>query len=337
MRKTISMMLDGDPEIEVVATARDGVEACEKVAELRPDVVTLDIEMPRMDGLTALRKIMASNPVPVLMVSSLTREGAAATMEALQAGALDFVPKESSGAMLAINRIREELVGKVKAVARSKHVLARHQTMRPASRPRPRLRLGNHRVLLIGTSTGGPFALQQIVPRLPAEFPLPVLIVQHMPPHFTKSLADRLNSISPLNVREASAGDVVRPGEVLIAPGGRHMTFERRGDDVVVVTPLVPETLHRPSVDVMFDSACQVIGGRPLGVVMTGMGRDGREGSRTIKERGGTVIAQDEESSVVFGMPRAVIEAGLADVVAPLDDIAPLCVEGVMNRLALPA
>ena len=337
MRKTISMMLEGDPEIEVVDTARDGLEACDKVAELRPDVVTLDIEMPRMDGLTALRKIMASTPVPVLMVSSLTREGAAATMEALQAGALDFVPKDSSGAMLAINQIREELVSKVKAVARSKHVLARHQTLAPPSRPRNRLRLSNHRVMLIGTSTGGPFALQQVVPRLPEDFPLPVLSVQHMPPHFTRSLAERLNSISPLDVREAAEGDHVRAGEVLIAPGGRHMTFERRGEDIIVHTPSVPETLHRPSVDVMFDSACQVIGGRPLGVVMTGMGRDGREGSRTIKERGGTVIAQDEQSSVVFGMPRAVIEAGLADAVASLDAIAPLCVEGVLNRQALPA
>jgi two-component system, chemotaxis family, protein-glutamate methylesterase/glutaminase len=320
MRKAISMMLESDPGITVVDTARDGLEAIEKVAALKPDIVTMDVEMPRMDGLTAVRRIMQTMPVPILMISSLTREGAEVTIQALAAGALDFIPKKNSTVSLAINQIREDLLTKVHAIT----------SRRPApSRPRAEARReagavqpGRFDALVIGTSTGGPFALQQVLPALPAEFPLPVLVVQHMPPHFTRSLAERLDSLSPLNVKEASDGDVVRPGHVFIAQGGVHMHLDRKGSDVRIRTSDEPETLHRPSVDVMFSSAAKAFERPLLAVVMTGMGRDGLDGCRAIKEKGGYLVAQDEASCVVYGMPRAVAEAGLVDLVRPLTDIA---------------
>lgn len=322
MRKAISMMLESDPDITVIDTARDGLEAVEKVASLRPDIVTMDVEMPRMDGLTALRQIMESNPVPVLMISSLTREGAEITIKALEAGAVDFIPKRNSSVSLAINQIRDDMLAKVHAIT-SKRAVARPRANAGPVRREPGIPLLNRfGALVIGTSTGGPYALQQVVPALPADFPLPILVVQHMPPHFTRSLADRLNSLSPLHVKEAENGDVVRAGQVILAQGGLHMHFEKRAGETRVRLDEDPESLHRPSVDEMFSSAAGIFDKPLLALMMTGMGRDGLEGCRLIKQRGGFVIAQDEATCVVYGMPRVVAEAGIVDIVRPLTDIA---------------
>ncbi|RMF57595.1 MAG: chemotaxis response regulator protein-glutamate methylesterase [Bacteroidetes bacterium] len=326
MRKALSMMLEEDDQIQVVDTARDGLEAIEKVRALRPDVVTLDVEMPRMDGLTALKQIMKEAPCPVIMISSLTREGAQATLEALDAGAVDFIPKQLSFVSLEIAQIKADLIAKVKAVAgtrRRRPVPAPPRAPQPSDAV-PALLFRRARLLAIGISTGGPAALQRVIPLLPANLPVPVVVVQHMPPHFTRSLAQRLDQMSPLEVVEAEEGMDVHPGRVIIAAGGRHLTFREQGSRLVAATPETPATLHRPSVDVMFTSAAEVCRGRVLAVVMTGMGHDGLEGARRIRALGGQVVAQDEASCVVYGMPRAIVEAGLAHAVVPLDGLAPL-------------
>lgn len=332
MRKALSMMLEGDPDIRIVGTARDGKEALDLVRTLQPDVVTMDVEMPRMDGLTALKALMETSPRPVIMISSLTREGADATLQALEAGAVDFIPKQMSFVSLEITKIKDELVQKVKNAARARFRLLRPARPAPLAAPAPTrlpFRAGNVRAVVIGVSTGGPFALQRVIPRLPADFPVPVLVVQHMPPHFTRSLADRLNDLSPLRVKEAETGDLAVPGTVLIAPGGRHLLLRPSPLGPTVATPEMPETLHRPSVDVMFESANDAFRGHVLAVVMTGMGRDGREGARAIRASGGKILTQDEESCVVYGMPKSVVEAGLSDAVLPLDGIAPALTSAV--------
>lgn len=329
MRQTISSILNNADGIEVVDSARDGIEALQKVATLRPDVVTMDIEMPRMDGITALRRIMATRPVPVVMVSSMTQEGATATLEALEAGALDFIPKNSTSPGTSFEGIRSILVEKIRAVAgRSLPRLSKAAPVRKI------VSLAEMQVLAVGSSTGGPFALQQIIPRLSRDFPLPIIVAQHMPPRFTGSLAARLDAQSELHVKEAESGDELRPGRVLIAPGGRHLILVRHGDRVEGFTPAQPDTLHKPSVDVMLDAACDVFDGKVASLILTGMGRDGRDGSRRVREQGGVVMAQDAETSVVYGMPRGVIEAELADAVLPLQDIAGTLMAGTRrNRL----
>ncbi len=336
------MMLEEDAEIRVVDTARDGLEAIEKVKRLCPDLVTMDIEMPRMDGITALKRIMAEHPLPVMMISSLTQEGAQATVEALQAGAVDFIPKQMSYVSLEISKIKAELIEKVKTIVRSRSRLFRRGIpaygagtsggARPAVTGPP-LRCHGVRLLVIGVSTGGPFALQKVIPVLPKDFPIPVVIVQHMPPHFTRSLADRLNTLSALKVTEAAPIMRVEPGMVLIAPGGRHLIFRASKLGVIVATPEQPATLHRPSVDVMFSSACKAYDGQVLALVMTGMGKDGLEGARRIKRYGGKVVAQSEETCVVYGMPKVVVEAGLADAVLPLDNLADALTHAVSRRV----
>ncbi len=326
MRKAISMMLERDPGIEVVDTARDGHQAIEKTRTLQPDVVTMDIEMPRLDGLSALKRIMDEMPRPVLMISSLTKEGADATVEAMEAGAIGFIPKQHSRVSLDINEIEHDLIDKVKAAARS-NVSAMRRRPRTADstarRSTSSFSFPRARLLAIGVSTGGPFALQKLIPALPADLPVPVAVVQHMPPRFTRSLAERLNTMSALDVAEAEPGMPLEPGRVLIAPGGHHLTFRRGAQTPLAETPDEPaDTLHKPSVDVMFEAACRFFHGRVLGLVMTGMGKDGLEGARRIKAKGGKVIAQDEASSVVYGMPRAVAEAKLTDAVFGLDELA---------------
>ncbi len=333
MRKAISMMLGDDPEIDVVGTARDGIDAIEKVKLLHPDLMTLDVEMPRMDGITALKKIMRENPLPVLMVSSLTVEGARATIDALSAGAVDFIPKQLSYVSLDITKIKGELISKVKAITRSRFgQFSTHLTNRISTFPRPsQLKTSGTQIVTIGISTGGPFSLQKVIPSLPVDFPVPVAIVQHMPPQFTKSLAERLDSISRLEVCEAEDGMNLSSGKVYIAPGGLHMKFTRTGGLPKIVISKDPgDTLHRPSVDVMFSSANEVFGGRVLAAVMTGMGHDGLEGARLIKESGGRIIAQDEETSVVYGMPKSIVDAELADAVLPLDEIASALTSALM-------
>ena len=351
MRKAISMMLEEDADVQVVDTARDGLEAIDKVKRLRPDLVTMDIEMPRMDGITALKRIMAEHPVPVMMISSLTQEGAQATVEALQVGAVDFIPKQMSYVSLEITKIKADLIAKVKSIARSRSRMFRRTPSalgdrpsagiapapaiaRPASAAGPPLRHQAAGLLAIGVSTGGPFALQKVIPALPKDFPLPVVIVQHMPPHFTRSLADRLDTLSALRVAEAAPGMPVEPGTVLIAPGGRHLVFRPSKPGVIVATPEEPSNLlHRPSVDVMFQSACRAYGGKVLALMMTGMGKDGLEGAREIKQQGGKVVAQSEETCVVYGMPKVVVEAGLADAVLPLEDLAGALTKAVGQRV----
>ena len=327
MRKAISMMLEEDREIDVIGTARDGLEAIEKVRELNPDLMTLDVEMPRMDGITALKQIMAENPLPVLMVSSLTVEGAHATIDALAAGAIDFIPKQLSYVSMDITKIRDDLISKIKTIAHAKSRI----TALPMSNKVPSLKKSktsrnghpNAQIVVLGISTGGPFSLQRVIPSLSEDFPLPIAIVQHMPPLFTKSLAERLDSISRLEVCEAEDGMEVTNGKVFIAPGGLHLKFQRDGAKVLIATSKLPkDSLHRPSVDVMFNSAYDVFGGRILAVIMTGMGKDGLEGAKIIKSAGGKILAQSEETCVVYGMPKAIVDAQIADAIVPLGDMA---------------
>ncbi len=344
MRKSISMMLESDPGIKVVATARDGQDGINKIREFRPDLVTLDIEMPVLDGLSALRIIMKEIPLPVIMISSLTSEGAQATLDALNLGAVDFIPKELSYVSVDIKKIRDELISKVKTIVRSRPFRRRAPVVPlrpvPGSPAKPGQQASHGwnvppgagkklKAVVLGISTGGPFALLQTIPKLGADFPLGIAIVQHMPPRFTKSLAERLDSLSALNVREAADGDVLEPGTVLLAPGGQHMTFRRKGGGIVAsIGPEPSGTLYRPCADIMFTSAVETFNAPLLGVIMTGMGKDGLEGLRRIKQKGGVVIAQDEDSCVVYGMPRAAVDDGIADAILPLEGIP-----GGMTRL----
>lgn len=328
MRKSLSMMLEQDPEIKVIATARDGAEAIEKIKTLKPDIVTLDIEMPRMDGLTALKIIMKESPVPVLMVSSLTTEGANATLEALKLGAVDFIPKQLSYVSLDIIKIKDELIQKVKSIVKSKYI--RHKIYKHNVEISEELKfkkvVKDFEIVAIGVSTGGPLALQEVLPRIPGNFPAGIVIAQHMPPNFTKILADRLNSVSKIEVREAQDGDVLKPGVALIAQGGKNLIFESNFGKKVVKIVDKPETVYRPSVDVMMSSASEIFEDRVLAVIMTGMGRDGLEGLKKVKAKGGYIIAQNEETCVVYGMPKAVVDANLADSIIPLDKIGEVIV-----------
>lgn len=335
MRKSLSIILSSDPEIEIVGTARDGSEGFDLAKKLLPDLITLDIEMPKMDGLSALKQIMKECPTSVVMVSSLTTEGAEATLKALELGAVDFIPKEMSFVSVNIVGIKEELIKKVKTFGRKKTIrttLSRIQSLRqtkvqtlpsviPSSTELPRI---GYKAIGVGISTGGPLSLQKVVPRLAGNIGVPIFIVQHMPPKFTKSLADRLNSMSELNVKEGENEEEVKPNTVYLAPGGSHMTVVKNGFSKfkIVISEEPSNTLHRPSVDVMVQSLVSAYGKYLMGVIMTGMGKDGLLGIQDLKKLGGHAIAQDEESCVVYGMPKAVVDAGCADVIAPLEKIS---------------
>ena len=327
MRKSLSIMLESDNSIEIIATARDGLEGYELVKKHRPDLVTLDIEMPKMDGLTALKKIMADCPTSVVMVSSLTTEGAESTMKALELGAVDFIPKELSFVNVNIINIKEDLIRKVKAIVNQKRAQERSSRLQTiASRSSANVRnagsnipLNDYKAIALGISTGGPLSLQKVIPQITSSLNVPIFIVQHMPPRFTKSLADRLNNMSSITVKEAENGEEIKKGFVYIAPGGQHMLIKRNN---IIITDAPVNTLHKPSVDVMMHSAIDEYNKRLLGIIMTGMGKDGLEAMQRLKEINGTCIAQDERTSVVYGMPKAVVEAGIADAVLPLDDIA---------------
>ncbi len=344
MRKALTMMLESDPNVKVIGSARNGEEGVAKVKQLKPDLVTMDVEMPRMDGLTALRHIMASNPVPVMMVSSITTDGAEATLEALELGAVDFIPKQMSYVSLDIVKIKEDLLAKIKNIVSRKHILmAQYRTRRSfrdaigggtatkQAKPaidvtphynRPGRRKHKIEIITIGSSTGGPPALQAVIPHLPRNLPVGIVIAQHMPPMFTKSLATRLDGLSKVTVREAEDGDQIEPGLVLIAPGGKHITVRRVGGRARVIVSEEPSTtLYKPCVDVTMNSVAEAYGKNTMGVMLTGMGSNGLAGSRNIRSKGGILIAQNEESCVVYGMPRAVIEAKIVDHVAPVDHI----------------
>ncbi|MEM1096030.1 MAG: chemotaxis response regulator protein-glutamate methylesterase [Bacteroidota bacterium] len=351
MRKAISMMIDADPEMEVVATARDGQDAVEVVRRERPDVVTMDVEMPRMDGIEAVRRIMRLAPCPILMISSITKQGAQATLDALQAGAVDFITKELSFVSLDITNIKDELIDKLRWLGtQSKPMIG---SGRYKSRPRRAskvteraparavsdgpLNFSRAQLVAIGISTGGPSSLRAVLPVFPADFPIPVVIVQHMPAQFTASLAQRLNGLSALTVLEAADGMPVAPGHAYVAPGGRQLLFTHgRAGQITFRVADHPEHLHKPSVDVLFEAAASAYRGNVLGVVMTGMGHDGRDGAQKLRSQGGRIIAQDEASSVVYGMPRAIAEAGLADAVVGLDNIGTTIVRSV-TRATTPA
>jgi two-component system, chemotaxis family, protein-glutamate methylesterase/glutaminase len=325
IRRLVTEALGSDPDIEVVGIAPNGRVALDKVKELQPDAVTMDIEMPVMDGITAVRTLRRTEPrLPVIMFSTLTEKGASATLDALAAGASDYVTKPSNtGSFEESQRnVREQLIPKLKALTFTRRMAA--AGIRPAIPPaQPRKkRTGPFSVLVIGSSTGGPDALAQVLPALPADLPVPVIVVQHMPPVFTKLLAQRLDSACRLRVSEAVEGDAVVPGRILIAPGGFHLVAQRKGPSVVAhLNEDPPENFCRPAVDVMFRSAAAVWGHGVLAVVLTGMGRDGEKGAGVIRNGGGEVRVQDETTSVVWGMPGAVAGAGLADAVLPLPRI----------------
>lgn len=332
MRFSIIQQLNEDPEIQVVGSASNGREALRLIPQLQPDVITLDVEMPHLDGLSTLREIMKNFPRPVIMVSSLTKEGASETIQALMYGAVDFIPKPDN--RLEIRTAMSEIIAKIKhaAKARVKHATSYllktsspsassqgEKAVRPYSKQAP--------VILIGSSTGGPGALSEVVPALPANLPSPVVIVQHMPAGFTRSLSERLNTISQLKVKEAEPGDALMVGQVLLAPGGFHMTFDE--DEKVMLNQKPAVHGVRPAVDVTLNSLNKHFGRNMIGVILTGMGSDGAIGTSILHSAGGYVIAEDESTCIVWGMPRSVVEAGAASIVLPRPQIA----KGIENAI----
>lgn len=329
VRRLVADVLDSHPQIEVAGVAQNGAVALEKVEELQPDVVTMDIEMPVMDGISAVKSLRISHPrMPIVMFSTLTERGASATLDALAAGASDYVTKPANVGSVADGKqsIREQLIPKLIALTSARRLASRSPAAPPPlpapPRPRAASRSGTFEVLAIGSSTGGPDALAQVLAALPADLPVPVVIVQHMPPIFTRMLAERLNSIGPLTIVEAQDGVSLSRGQVLLAPGGRHLEVQAKGTSIVVHLSDAPaENYCKPAVDVLFRSVSAVFRDRVLAAVLTGMGRDGAQGATTIRAAGGTVYAQDEASSVVWGMPGAVVQAGQADRILPLAEI----------------
>ena len=329
VRKVVTQMLSRSPAVEVIGTARDGREALDRVLELQPDVVTCDLIMPNLDGVGFVTEQMARNPVPIVIVSVASEAGELA-LNALDAGAVDFVQKPTALASERLLDISEELVGKVKAASVA-HVRRTRTASPQQARLAPIASRGVFDAIVMGISTGGPQALRALLPQLPAAFPVPIAIVLHMPVGFTELYARKLDELSPLRVCEAADGMEMEPGVVLLAPAGRHLSLRRNERGVVVahldVRPL--DTPHRPSVDVLFRSAADAYHGRVLGIVMTGMGEDGREGAAWIKARGGTIVTESEDSCVVYGMPRAIVDAGLSDQAVGLDRMAEAILEHV--------
>jgi len=348
-RRRVSEILSADPNIQVIGTATNGREAIEQAQALKPDVITMDYEMPMMDGITAVRNIMQRCPTPVLMFSSLTHEGARVTLDALEAGAVDFLPKNFEDISRNPERVKQLLCEKIHTIARSNRrslspppvaapvttpaaqskPAARPATTtstlaRPAASPTPAVasaapKRKSYKLVAIGTSTGGPVALQRVLTQLPANFPAPIVLIQHMPAAFTKAFAERLDKLCRISVKEAEDGDVLRPGLALLAPGGKQMMVDARG--VVKILPGDERLNYKPCVDITFGSVAKSYGDKVLAVVLTGMGADGREGARLLKQGGSQVWAQDEASCVIYGMPMAIVKANLADAIYPLDDI----------------
>jgi len=331
IRRLVTHALELDPALEVVGVAANGAIALQRIPQWNPDVLTLDIEMPEMDGMEVLRHVRRDYPqLRVIMFSTLTERGAAATLEALSLGAHDYVTKASNEGSLdrSMARLREELIPKIKQffhMAAQSRAVARPEPARvPSAAPAWRSARARPKVVVIGVSTGGPTALGEILPKLPAGFPLPVLVVQHMPPMFTRLLAERLHSTCHLAVREASHGDPVVAGQILVAPGDFHLKVASSGGGVrVCLDQSPPLNSCRPAVEALFTSIGEVYGGAAIAVILTGMGQDGLNGVRILKAQGASVLAQDEASSVVWGMPGAVVAAGLADCVLPLDQVVP--------------
>ncbi|GLK91565.1 protein-glutamate methylesterase/protein-glutamine glutaminase [Pseudomonas turukhanskensis] len=363
-RRRVSEILSADSNIQVVGTATNGREAIDQALALKPDVITMDYEMPMMDGITAVRHIMQRCPTPVLMFSSLTHEGARVTLDALDAGAVDFLPKNFEDISRNPEKVKQLLCEKVHTIARSNrryssfssapaapaptpapapapaHTPTTTSTAparpapaapRPTAAPAPAASTSAapkrkaYKLLAIGTSTGGPVALQRVLTQLPANFPAPIVLIQHMPAAFTKAFAERLDKLCRISVKEAEDGDQLRPGLALLAPGGKQMMVDGRG--TVKILPGDERLNYRPCVDITFGSASKAYGDKVLAVVLTGMGADGREGARLLKQGGSQVWAQDEASCVIYGMPMAIVKANLADAVYSLDDIGRHLVE----------
>ncbi|MCF3195808.1 protein-glutamate methylesterase/protein-glutamine glutaminase [Pseudomonas bubulae] len=360
-RRRVSEILSADPTIQVIGTATNGKEAIDQALALKPDVITMDYEMPLMDGITAVRHIMQRCPTPVLMFSSLTHEGARVTLDALDAGAVDFLPKNFEDISRNPEKVKQMLCEKVHSISRSNRRLSSYSAPAPAApTPAPRPVSGGfvapapavapvrttpiasrggpaptpaavapkrkaYKLVAIGTSTGGPVALQRVLTQLPGNFPAPIVLVQHMPAAFTKAFAERLDKLCRISVKEAEDGDILRPGLALLAPGGKQMMIDGRG--AVRILPGDERLNYKPCVDITFGSAAKSFGDKVLAVVLTGMGADGREGARLLKQGGSQVWAQDEASCVIYGMPMAIVKANLADAVYGLDDIGKHLVE----------
>ncbi|MCC6364292.1 MAG: chemotaxis response regulator protein-glutamate methylesterase [Bryobacterales bacterium] len=332
IRRLVTHALEQDPVLEVVGAASNGAIALQRIPQLNPDVLTLDIEMPEMDGLETLRRLRGEYPqLRVIMFSTLTERGAAVTLEALTLGADDYVAKASNEGSLdrSMIRLREELVPKIKQffylpTSARESAAPRAGAIHVARTPVRREGRARAKVVAVGVSTGGPTALGAILPELPADFPLPVLVVQHMPPLFTRLLAERLDATCQLRVEEARNGMAVEPGKILIAPGDYHMKVAASGGAVrVCLDQSPPQNSCRPAVDALFASVGEVYGGAVIAAILTGMGQDGLRGAQILKAQGAGVLAQDEASSVVWGMPGAVVNAGVADRVLPLEEIVP--------------
>ncbi|MGB3126237.1 MAG: chemotaxis response regulator protein-glutamate methylesterase [Pseudomonas sp.] len=364
-RRRVSEILSADPTIQVVGTATNGKEAIDQAIALKPDVITMDYEMPMMDGITAVRHIMQRCPTPVLMFSSLTHEGARVTLDALDAGAVDFLPKNFEDISRNPDKVKQMLCEKVHSISRSNRrslfsapaptpapvaaPTAPTSTAfgRPAPAPAPVARPAvapvrapapsahspapkrkAYKLVAIGTSTGGPVALQRVLTQLPANFPAPIVLIQHMPAAFTKAFAERLDKLCRISVKEAEDGDILRPGLALLAPGGKQMMVDGRG--AIKILPGDERLNYKPCVDITFGSAAKSYGDKVLAVVLTGMGADGREGARLLKQGGSAIWAQDEASCVIYGMPMAIVKADLADAVYSLDDIGKHLVEACL-------
>ncbi|MDQ0121376.1 two-component system chemotaxis response regulator CheB [Pseudomonas lini] len=361
-RRRVSEILSADPNIQVVGTATNGKEAIDQALALKPDVITMDYEMPMMDGITAVRHIMQRCPTPVLMFSSLTHEGARVTLDALDAGAVDFLPKNFEDISRNPEKVKQLLCEKILSISRSNRRVSAYSAPAPVAAPAPAptsapssvTSYGSsaparpapapiparthapvssspapkrkaYKLVAIGTSTGGPVALQRVLTQLPANFPAPIVLIQHMPAAFTKAFAERLDKLCRIRVKEAEDGDILRPGLALLAPGGKQMMVDGRG--AVKILPGDERLNYRPCVDITFGSAAKSYGDKVLAVVLTGMGADGREGARLLKQSGSSIWAQDEASCVIYGMPMAIVKAELADAVYGLDEIGRHLVE----------
>ena len=318
-RRRLSELIAACGDFSVVGTASNGREAIDKTLQLKPDVITMDYEMPVMDGISAVREIMAQQPTPILMFSSLTYEGARITLSSLEAGAVDYLPKNFSEISANSAQLKQKLADKLKLVARARKKAAPPPPA-PAAEPVRRARTSaDYKVIVIGTSTGGPVALQTVLSQLPAGFPYPLLLVQHMPATFTRAFAERLDQLCQIRVKEAEDGETLKPGVALLAPGGKQMMLASGGR--IKVLPGDERMTYKPCVDITFGSAANVFADKVLAIILTGMGSDGCEGARLLKGKGASVWAQDEQSSVIYGMPMAVARAGLTDEILPLTTI----------------
>ena len=334
MRKVISDMIATDSGMEVVGVAKNGEEALQMIVSLKPDVVTMDVEMPKMDGLTALKQIMEVSPMPVIMLSSLTTNGAVETLKALDYGAFDFITKPTSLIKVSTPEIRDELLSKIRIASRTKinkpsiairqprpTVPSHKEELKKAFESTGKTKF--KKIIAIGTSTGGPRALQDVIPFIPRNIDAGILIVQHMPPGFTKSLAERLDGMSQIHVKEAEDGDVMQAGVAYLAPGDSHIKVTKQGSQFVIKLDNGERVSgHKPSVDAMMYSIASLNDSNVIGVIMTGMGADGADGMSKVKANKGFIIAQDEESCVVFGMPKSTIKLGVVDKVVSLTNIA---------------